>query len=83
MSSRDLQILNPIEGDATLRFPDRYLSRTDFRGEVIFNEVLLLEVAFAERDIGGPAFRPDVAHTIRATEFQGDEVIQLTGLILA
>ena len=75
MGSRDRQILNPIGGDATLRFPDRHLSRTDFRGEVIFNEVLLLEVALAERDIDRPTLRPDVAHAISATEFQRDEVI--------
>ncbi|WP_221313284.1 hypothetical protein [Granulicella aggregans] len=83
MGSRDRQILNPIGRDATLRVPDRYLSRSNFRGEVIFNEVLLFEIALAERDIGGPALRPDIPHPIRATEFQRDEVIQLTGLILA
>lgn len=83
MGSRDGQILDPIGGNATLRLPDRHFSRSDFRGEVIFNEILLLEVALAERDIGGPAFRPYVAHAIRITEFQGNEVIQLTGLILA
>jgi len=64
-----------------LRFADRHLSRSNFRGEVIFNEVLLLEVAFAERDIDGPAFGPYVAHAIRTAEFQRHEVIQLTGLI--
>jgi hypothetical protein len=83
MGSRDGQILNPIGGNATLRLPDRYLSRSDFRDQEIFNEVLLLEIAFAERDIGGPALRPDVAHAIRTTEFQRNQVIQLTGLILA
>ncbi len=37
-----------------------------------FRRVLLLEVALAERDIGGSALRPDVVHAIRATEFQGN-----------
>ena len=82
MGSSDRQILNPIGGDATLRFADRHLSRTDFRGEIVFNEILLLEVALPECEISWPTLRPYVAHAIRAAEFQRHEVIQLTGLIL-
>ncbi|MBB5060568.1 hypothetical protein HDF16_005304 [Granulicella aggregans] len=82
VGSSDRQILNPIGSNSTLRFPDRHLSRSDFRGEVILNEILLFEVALAERDIGWTTLRPDVAHAIRAAEFQRHEVIQLTGLIL-
>jgi hypothetical protein len=66
-----------------LRVLEGHIPGPDLRGEVVFDDVFLFEVPFVESDVIGTALRPDVAHTVGTSQFEGHEVIQFADLVLA
>jgi hypothetical protein len=79
---RRVKVLRPVERNSTLRRCKGHPAGLHFVSEVILHPVFDLEVSFVQGDRRRPAFRPDIAQSVRSSEFQWHKVIQFANLRL-
>jgi len=55
----------------------------DLPGEIVFDQILLFEIAIVQTDSRRAALRPDVVEGIGSAELEGNEMIEFAGLVIA
>ena len=77
---RNAEKLRPVRGDFCLRLFQIHSALLHPVGQIVFDRILLFEVALRESDLIRTTLRPDVVESIGSAKFERNKMVQLANL---